>query len=116
MADLKNVQETVSDFVKKLREESSESLGKAEAELKKFVGYLVEKKKVTKADGQKIYKELQGKIKKGRKDFDKKLEESTRKVFSYLNLPRKSEVDLLSSRVDDLSRKVKTLKTRVSKG
>lgn len=55
MTETKNVQETVSEFLKKLRQDSTDTLSKAEKEVRGFVETLVEKRKITDADGRKIY-------------------------------------------------------------
>ena len=110
MKDKKSIQDLVRDFAKKLGEESAEALNKAESELKNLLGHLVEKGKITQADGKKIYEDLSVKAKKSREDFEKRLEERTNWLLGYLNLPTKAEVDQLSARVDGLARKVKTLK------
>jgi polyhydroxyalkanoate synthesis regulator phasin len=113
MKDLKSIQELVFDFAKKLGEESTETLNKAESEMKSLLGYLVEKGKITQSDGKKILDELSEKARKSREDFEKRLDERTQWLMGYLNIPTKSEVDQLSARVDSLSRKVRTLKKQL---
>jgi polyhydroxyalkanoate synthesis regulator phasin len=115
MKEGKKVQESILELVRKVRDESTEILGKAESELKTIGDSLIAKGKITQADGKRIFEDLAGKVKTRREELEKRFDEGAKKIASYLNLPQKTEVERLSERVDTLSRKVKTLKEQLAK-
>ncbi len=112
--ELRNIQEMTGELVTKLRTESIGAINKAEKEVNVIVGRLVERGKLTQAEGQRIYTDLSNRFRTGRDELEKRLETGSRKALDRLNIPSKTEVDQLSSRINNLSRKVATLKKQLA--
>ncbi|MBZ0272324.1 phasin family protein [bacterium] len=110
MTNRKTISTQVVDFAKRLIDDSTDVAAHAEAEVKSFVNYLVEKGRVSTREAQRLYDEIVATVHKGRTDFDKKFDEGTRKALWVLNVPTRDEVTRLDARVKTLSRKVAALK------
>jgi polyhydroxyalkanoate synthesis regulator phasin len=113
MAENRDIQESIQDFFKKMSEESAVIIDRAETEMKNIVGYLVEKKKVSSDDGQKIFSELTSRVKEGKNEIEKCVEDGSQWLMSHLNIPSRLEVEFLSLRVDSLNRKIRSLRKRI---
>lgn len=86
-------QEETEDFVNKMVERGEIADGDA----RKLVNDVVEKRK----------KVIQDKTKKTEDELDQRLE----RLLARMNIPSKSEIDSLSDKISELSRKVDQLKT-----
>jgi len=112
--EAKNVQNAVRDVLNKIWDDSVVAVQRAEGEFRNVTGRLVEKGKITQGDAQKIFENLRKKMDKRRSYFEERLDEGTRWALVQLNIPTKSEVVRLSGRVDNLSRKIRTLKRQMT--
>lgn len=82
-------------------------------QIEDFVGKLVERGEIADGDARKLVvdilerrkKTVQEGTKKAEGEFDKRIEA----LLSRMNIPSKTEIDLLSSKIADLSRKVDEL-------
>lgn len=85
-------------------------------QIEDFVGKLVERGEIADGDARKLIndvlerrkKTVQGGTRKAEEEFDKRIEG----LLSRMNIPSKSEIDSLSEKISDLSRKVDELNQR----
>jgi polyhydroxyalkanoate synthesis regulator phasin len=79
-------------------------------EAEKFVGKLVERGEIAEQDGKKMVKDVMERRKKEAKkaegEFDKRLED----LLERMNVPSKGDIDALSAKITELSKKVDELK------
>jgi len=80
-------------------------------EIEEFVGKLVERGEIAETDGRELVKDV---LERRRKigPLEDKLDRQVERVVSKLNIPSKSDVDALSSRIADLSQKIDELSQR----
>jgi len=77
-------------------------------EIEEFVGKLVERGEIADKDGRKLVKDvLERRRKMG--PLEDKLDQQVERVVNRLNIPTKSDVEALSSRIADLSHKIDEL-------
>lgn len=112
--ELKEIQTATDEFIGKLRTETTNTYVKAEKEVQSLVGFLVERGKVTQVEGQRLFNDLNTRVRARRSEIEKRVETGSRWALDRLNIPTKSEVEQLSSRVNNLSRKVANLRKQLS--
>lgn len=99
-------------------------------EAQEFVEKLVERGEIAETDAQKLMQELRKRARRGEKEVTKAaqkaekdtksavkkaegaLEETVESVLKGLNVPSKSDVDALSKKIGELSRKVDALRSK----
>jgi poly(hydroxyalkanoate) granule-associated protein len=79
-------------------------------EIEKFVNKLVERGAIAEQDGKKLLRDVSEKRKKdagkAQVEFDKRLED----LLARMNVPTKADIDALSAKITELSKKVDELK------
>jgi len=114
MSSKTNIQDKLPGFVKEIWTNAVDALYKTEDEVKIFIEKMVERGKMTPEEGKKIIAELKTKFKENQKKVEKRANESLEKVVHFINLPTKTEVESLSKRITQLTRKVNKLKKEVA--
>jgi len=71
-------------------------------QIEDFVGKLVERGEIADGDARKLVSDV---VDRGEEEFDKRIEG----LLSRMNIPSKSEIDALSEKISELSRKVDQL-------
>jgi polyhydroxyalkanoate synthesis regulator phasin len=78
-------------------------------EIEDFVNRLVERGEIAERDGRKLVKDVLERRKEGTR-FEERIDRQIEHFVSRLNVPTKADVDALSSRIAELSKKIDTLK------
>lgn len=78
----------------------------AKENLEKEVNSLIEKGKISDSEGKKVIENFFEQTETRKKEFEEKLTKVTEEVASKLNYVRKSEVDSLMKRVEELEMKL----------
>ena len=107
---MKDFQEKLPDFLKDIWTNTMETMTKAEADVKGFVGGLIDTGKLNPEEGRKLVKDMVTRFQDSRDKFENRASETYARSLHMINLPSKSEVDNLSKRVTSLTRKVNKLK------
>ncbi|KAA3662145.1 MAG: poly(hydroxyalkanoate) granule-associated protein [Chloroflexi bacterium] len=121
MADKINVEEEVTeasqDFLKGVRRVLMAGLGAvtlAQEEVEGFVSKLVDRGEIAEKDGRKLIDELLDKRKKRATESSKRveveIEQRMDSLLSRMNIPSKKDIDTLSQKVSELTKKVDELK------
>ena len=96
------------DAARKVLLASIGAVALATDEIEDFVGKLVERGEIAEKDGRNLLKDvLERRRKMG--PLEEKLDQQVERVVSRLNIPTKSDVDALTDRIADLSRKIDEL-------
>ncbi len=86
----------------------------AQEEIEDFVNRLVDKGEIAEKDGRKLIKETMDRRRKQtakvEKEVDDRAEGIAEKVLARMNVPTKSDIEVLSAKISDLSQKVEDLK------
>lgn len=87
----------------------------AQEEIEDFVNKMVERGEIADGDARKLISDVVDKRKRTVQDGTKKAEEELDKrvegLLAKMNIPSKSEIETLSEKISELSRKVDELKT-----
>ncbi len=121
MADKINVEEEVTeaskDFLNGVRRVLMAGLGAvtlAQEEVEGFVSKLVDRGEIAEKDGRKLIDELLDKRKKRVEESSKRveveIEQRMDSLLSRMNVPSKKDIDSLSEKVTELTKKVEELK------
>ncbi len=121
MADKINVEEEVTeaskDFLNGVRRVLMAGLGAvtlAQEEVEGFVSKLVDRGEIAEKDGRKLIDELLDKRKKRAEESSKRVEAEIEQrmdsLLSRMNVPSKKDIDSLSEKVTELTKKVEELK------
>lgn len=78
-------------------------------EIEEFVDRLVERGEIAERDGRKLVKDVLERRKQSSR-FEERIDRQIEQFVSRLNVPTKADVDALSSRIADLSKKIDVLK------
>ncbi len=86
----------------------------AQEEIEDFVNRLVDKGEIAEQDGKKLIKETMDRRRKQsakvEKDVDDRVEGIVEKVLARMNVPTKSDIEVLSAKISDLGQKIEDLK------
>lgn len=86
----------------------------AQDEAEQFVNRLVERGEIAEKDGRKLVKEMierrREKRSKVREDVEEKLDRRIEEVLHRMNVPTRSDIDALSRKITNLTKKVDALK------
>ncbi len=112
--NIREIQENISDFARKVLEESRSNVQKAEKDLSSFVKRFVDNGKMAPIDGDKIITKLNQRIQKRRDEFERLLDDGSRWTLNRISIPTQDEVEKLSGRIDKLSKRIGNLKKELS--
>lgn len=112
-----DVKETTNPFVEGIRRVLLASVGAfslAQDETEKFIAKLVEKGEIAEKDGRSLLTDLAENRKTRSKESSKRvsdeLEKRMESLLNRMNIPTKSDIEQLSSKVAELTKKIDTLK------
>jgi poly(hydroxyalkanoate) granule-associated protein len=111
------VDEGMNTFVGGLRRVLLAGVGAfslAQGEAEKFVKKLIDRGELAESDGRKLLDELQEKRKdrmdESRKKVSEEMEKRMETLLQRMNVPTKADIDTLSSKVAELTKKIDELK------
>ena len=79
-------------------------------EMENFVNKLVERGEIAEKDGKKLMGDVMAKRKKEAKKAEAELDKRTEDLLGRMNVPTTSDIDALSAKITELSKKVDELK------
>jgi poly(hydroxyalkanoate) granule-associated protein len=79
-------------------------------EIEKFVDRLVERGEIAEKDGRKLVREVMDRRKKETKKAEDEVTKRVETVLDRMSMPSKSDIDQLSAKIAELSKKVDELK------
>jgi poly(hydroxyalkanoate) granule-associated protein len=79
-------------------------------ELKEFIDKMVERGEIAEEEGKKLYKELMEKRKKKTDEAQEVASNQMRDMLDRMDVPTKSDIDVLGEKISALSKKVDELK------
>jgi poly(hydroxyalkanoate) granule-associated protein len=79
-------------------------------EVEKFVGKLVERGEIAEQDGKKLVGDVMEKRKQEAKKAEGELDKRLEDLLDRMNVPTKTDIDALSAKITELSKKVDELK------
>ena len=100
-------------FVETVRKVLLASIGAvalAQEEIDEFVNRLIEKGELAEKDGKRLAKEVFEKRKKHTQKAEKELNKQVEDVMGRINIPTKDDIETLSKKIAELSKKVDQLK------
>jgi poly(hydroxyalkanoate) granule-associated protein len=110
----KEEQSPFVDAVHKVLLASIGAVALAKEEIEDFVNKLIERGEITEKDGRKMVRDVMDKRKKEAEKATGKAEDQLTKrveeILGHLNVPTKSDIDLLGEKVASLAQKVDELK------
>lgn len=83
-----------------------------------FVNKLVERGELAQKDGEKLLRELRGKLRQGRpqvREVGERVEQGMEDFLNRLNIPSKRDIDELSAKIAQLSARVEDLRKHNNK-
>lgn len=83
----------------------------ASDEVESFVNKLVERGEIAEKDARKLMKEVTERTEKQIKPAEQQMEKRFEEMRNTLNIPTKADIDLLSSKIAELTAKVEALKS-----
>jgi len=111
------VEETTNPFVEGIRRVLLASVGAftmAQDEAEKFVHKLIEKGEIAEKDGRSLLNDLADKRKERAKESSKRVSDELEKrmegLLNRMNIPTKSDIEQLSKKVAELTKKIDALK------
>ena len=107
------VQEEVSPLFDAARRVVLAAIGAvalASDEVENFVNKLVERGEIAEKDGRKLLKEVTERTQKQMRPAEKEVEKRLESMLENLNIPSKTDIEVLSEKVAELSQKVEALK------
>ncbi|MBI3943843.1 MAG: phasin family protein [Chloroflexi bacterium] len=81
----------------------------AQEEIEDFVNKLIEKGEIAEKDGQKLVKDILERRTQRAERAEEKLEDRVSSMLNRMNIPTKSDIEALSSRIADLNKKIDDL-------
>ena len=113
------VEEKVNPFVEGIRRAMLASVGAfavAQDEAEKFVNKLIEKGEIAEKDGRSLLKDLSENRKKRAKESSQRVSDEMEKrmesLLTRMNIPTKSDIEQLSKKVAELTKKIDALKEK----
>ncbi len=106
--------ENISEYARKVLDESRSAVQKAEKDLSGFVKRFVENGKIAPVDGERIISKLSTRIRKRREEFERLIDDGSRWTLEKINVPTHAEVEKLSNRIDALSKRIGRLKKELA--
>jgi len=103
---------TAESRVKELIESGRPALAKAQGFVSKTGKNLSKQTEALRSDLAHRVAELGARVDKERKSFGKKVDGAVKTTLASLNIPTRSEINLLARRVEELSKKIDGLKSR----
>jgi len=82
----------------------------AQEEMETFVDRLVERGQIAEQDGKRLVRDLMERRRHQAERAEEELERRLESMLSRMNVPSKSDIDSLSAKISELSRKVDELK------
>jgi poly(hydroxyalkanoate) granule-associated protein len=82
----------------------------AQDEIEDFVDKLVERGEIAEKDGRKLVREVMDRRKKDREKAEDKLGKRIEEVLDRMNIPTKADIETLSDKIANLTKKVEDLK------
>jgi polyhydroxyalkanoate synthesis regulator phasin len=79
-------------------------------EVERFVGKLVERGEIAEQDGKRVVSDVMEKRKKEAKKAEGELDKRLEDLLDRMNVPTKGDIDALSAKITELSKKVDELK------
>ena len=98
------------DAVRKVLLASIGAVALAQEEVDDFVTRLIERGEIAEKDGKKLVNEVMEKRKKKAKKAEDEFNKQMEDVMGKMNVPTKDDIDALSKKVAELSKKVDELK------
>ena len=108
----KEAQKTAEERVKALIESGKPALERAQAFASETGKNLQKQTKAIRKDIVHRVSELGVRVERERKSLGRKVEGAVKATLASLNIPTRSEINLLARRVEELSRKIDSLKRR----
>ena len=109
---LKEVPKTAEARVKALIESSKPAIERAQAFANETGKSISKQTKAIRKDIAHRVSDLGVRVEKERKSVGRKVENAVKTTLASLNIPTRSEINLLARRVEELSRKIDSLKRR----
>ena len=109
---LKEVPKTAEARVKALIESSKPAIQRAQAFANETGKSISKQTKAIRKDIAHRVSDLGVRVEKERKSVGRKVENAVKTTLASLNIPTRSEINLLARRVEELSRKIDSLKRR----
>ncbi|MCA9942056.1 MAG: phasin family protein [Anaerolineales bacterium] len=113
------MKEAINPFVEGIRRVLLAGVGAfamAQDETEKFVNKLVEKGEIAEKDGRSLLNDLAENRKKRSKESGKRVSDELEKrmegLLNRMNIPTKSDIEQLSNKVAELTKKIDTLKEK----
>lgn len=110
-------EEKISPFVEGIRRAMLASVGAfalAQDEAEKFINKLIEKGEIAEKDGRSLLKDLSENRKKRAKESSQRVSDEMEKrmesLFNRMNIPTKADIEQLSKKVAELTKKIDALK------
>jgi poly(hydroxyalkanoate) granule-associated protein len=103
----------VLDMTRKILLASIGAVALTQEEVEKFVNKLIERGEIAEKDGRKLVKDIMEKRKKKteevRTDTEEQVDSRLNDVLGRMNIPSKSDIDVLNERIGTLTEKVDEL-------
>jgi polyhydroxyalkanoate synthesis regulator phasin len=109
---VKQAPKTAEERVKALIESGKPALERAQAFASETGKNLSKQTKAIRKDIAHRVSDLGVRVEKERKSLGRKVESAVKTTLASLNIPTRSEINLLARRVEELSRKIDSLKRR----
>jgi polyhydroxyalkanoate synthesis regulator phasin len=110
VAEIKEEANPLFDAARRVVLAAVGAMALASDETENFVNKLVERGEIAEKDARKLMKEVTERTAKQIKPAEKHLEKRLEEMRSALNVPTKADIDLLSSKIAELTAKVEALK------
>lgn len=98
------------DTVRKVLLASIGAVALAQDEMEDFVNKLVERGQIAEQDGRKLLKDVMERRNRTTAKAEESLDRSVEELLTRMNVPTKSDLDALSTKISALTRKVEELK------
>jgi polyhydroxyalkanoate synthesis regulator phasin len=111
-ANIKAAEKTAESRVKEFIESGKPAFNRAKALVNKTGRNLSKQTRALRHDLAQRVSELGTRVEKERKSLGRKVEHGVKTTLASLNIPTRSEINLLARRVEELSRKIDGMKRR----
>jgi poly(hydroxyalkanoate) granule-associated protein len=101
---------TLSGLVRKVLLVGMGAMALTQEEVEKFVNKLVERGEIAEQDGKKLLHDVSEKRKKDASKAQAELDKRVEDLLGRMNVPTKADIDALSGKITELSKKVDELK------
>ncbi len=82
----------------------------AQEEIEEFVNRLIERGEIAEKDGRRLVNDIMERRKKQVADAEEELEKRIESILNRMNVPTKADIDALSRKITNLTKKVDELK------